>query len=201
LENKINKLVNQINTDNITDNRKYLLRPLCDYVRLNLKEKVSVNLNFICTHNSRRSQLSQLWAKVISNFYEQDINTFSGGIEITACNERIITSLKKIGFSITNSGGENPHYQVKYDQKRPPIVLFSKIYDDTTNPIKNFAAVITCNKADENCPLIPGADKRISIPYDDPKAFDDTVDEAKMYYKRSIQIATEMKYVFTTILS
>ena len=80
-------------------------------------------------------------------------------------------------------------------------VLFSKIYDGTPNPIKNFAAVITCNKADENCPLIPGADKRISIPYDDPKAFDDTVDEAKMYYKRSIQIATEMKYVFTTILS
>lgn len=201
MENTIYKLVKQINTDTITENRKYLLRPLCDYVKLNLKQKAGVNLNFICTHNSRRSQLSQLWAKVISNFYEQDINTFSGGIEITACNERIITSLKKIGFAITNSGGENPYYQVKYHQKRPPVVLFSKIYDDTTNPIKNFAAVITCNNADENCPLIRGADKRISIPYDDPKAFDDTVDEAKMYYKRSIQIATEMKYVFTTILS
>ena len=201
MENIIFNIINQINTNFIDEHRKYLLQPLCDYIGSKIKQKAGVNLNFICTHNSRRSQLSQLWAKVISNFYEQDINTFSGGIEITACNERIITSLKNTGFSITNSGGDNPHYQVKYDQKRPPIVLFSKIYDDTTNPIKNFAAVMTCTHADKSCPLIPGADKRISIPYEDPKEFDDTFDEAKMYDKTSIQIATELKYIFSTILS
>ena len=145
--------------------------------------------------------LSQLWAKVISDFYNQDINTFSGGIEITACNERTIASFKRMGFSILNPGGENPHYEIKYHENRPPIILFSKIYDDSPNPNKNFAAVMTCTHADKNCPLIPGADKRISIPYEDPKEFDDTFDEAKMYDKTSIQIATELKYIFSTILS
>ena len=59
---------------------------------------------------------------------------------------------------------------------------------------------MTCTHADENCPFIPGAEKRISLPFEDPKAFDDTSEEAEQYDKRSLQIATEMKYVFNELL-
>ena len=200
MEMTIIDLINRIDNTTISDKRKDLLNPLQDYLSLEVKQKKAVNLNFICTHNSRRSQLSQVWAKVIGDFYGHTINTFSGGIEITACNERTIDSLVRLGFEVTNPGGENPHHELRYHPNKPPITLFSKIYDDPPNPKTHFAAVMTCTHADENCPFIPGTEKRISLPYEDPKAYDDTADEGKMYDERSIQIATEMKYVFDGLL-
>lgn len=201
MESTVYKHINQLDISKIDNHRKDLLNPLKDYLSQKIKQKAEINLNFICTHNSRRSQFSQLWAKVISDFYGLNINTFSGGIEVTACNERTISSFKRMGLSIINPGGMNPHYEVKYHESRPPAILYSKIYSDDPNPKDNFAAVMTCTHADENCPFIPGAETRISLPYEDPKAFDNSPEEAKMYDQRSIQIATEMKYVLSTILS
>ena len=190
-------LINQIDNSSISDHRKDLLKPLHDYLALKIKQKKAINLNFICTHNSRRSQLSQVWAKVIADFYGININTFSGGIEITACDKRTIASLAVMGFKINDPRGENPHYELIYHIKKPIISLFSKMHNDPLNPKGNFAAVMTCNHADKNCPFIAGAERRISLPYEDPKAYDDTVDEAKMYNQRSIQIAQEMKFIFS----
>ena len=201
MDNTIIKLINDLNTTTVSDQRKALLKPLQDYLVNKAKQKIEANLNFICTHNSRRSQLSQVWAKVISDFYGPAINSFSGGIEITACNERTIASFERMGFEVKNPGGENPHYEVSYHDNRKPIILFSKIYDDAPNPKTNFAAVMTCTHADENCPFIPGAEKRISLPFEDPKAFDDTPEEAQKYDERSLQIATEMKYIFSSVMS
>ncbi len=200
MNNAIVKLIKELDISKIDQHRKELLSPLREYLTHKIKQKKKVNLNFICTHNSRRSQLSQVWAKVIADFYGLDINTFSGGIEITACNERTIHSFKRLGFSINEARGENPHYELKYKSDKDPIILFSKIYDEAPNPKNNFAAVMTCTHADENCPFIPGAEKRISLPFEDPKAFDDTSEEAEQYDKRSLQIATEMKYVFNELL-
>ncbi|MAG18890.1 MAG: protein-tyrosine-phosphatase [Flavobacteriaceae bacterium] len=196
----ISSLITRIDNSTISDQRKELLKPLKEYLSSKIKQKSVVNLNFICTHNSRRSQLSEVWAKIIGDFYGLNINTFSGGIEITSCNERTINSLSRLGFKIKNLGGENPHYEIKYADNKKPITLFSKLYDDPANPKTGFAAVMSCSHADENCPFIPGAEKRISLPYEDPKAYDNTADEAKIYDERSIQIATEMKYVFGGLL-
>ena len=196
----ISSLITRIDNSTISDQRKELLKPLKEYLSSKIKQKSVVNLNFICTHNSRRSQLSEVWAKIIGDFYGLNINTFSGGIEITSCNERTINSLSRLGFKIKNLGGENPHYEIKYAHNKTPITLFSKLYDDPANPKTGFAAVMSCSHADENCPFIPGAEKRISLPYEDPKAYDNTADEAKIYDERSIQIATEMKYVFGGLL-
>ena len=196
----ISSLISRIDNSTISDQRKELLKPLKEYLSSKINQKSVVNLNFICTHNSRRSQLSEVWAKIIGDFYGLNINTFSGGIEITACNERTINSLSRLGIKIKNLGGENPHYEIKYADNKTPITLFSKLYDDPANPKTGFAAVMSCSHADENCPFIPGAEKRISLPYEDPKAYDNTADEAKIYDERSIQIATEMKYVFGGLL-
>ena len=52
-------------------------------------------------------------------------------------------------------------------------------------------------RADKQCPFVPGAALRIGLPFDDPKAFDNTPREAAMYDERCQQIARELLYVFS----
>ena len=189
-------LIDKLDHTLIVDHRKDLLKPLRDYIVLKSKQKVEANLKFICTHNSRRSQFTQVWAKIISDYYGFNINSFSGGTEVTNCNTRTISSFERMGFKVKNTAGENPHYELTYHEKRKPIIVYSKTFDDISNPKNNFAAVMTCTNAEENCPIIPGAEKRISLPFEDPKIFDNSAQESEKYDERSIQIATEMKYVF-----
>jgi arsenate reductase len=182
----------------ISQQREEVLLPLVNYIADRLQSSQKINLIFICTHNSRRSQLAQVWAMHFAAQFKISINSFSGGTEVTACNERTIASLKRSGFNIQQKDeSSNPNYEVTIGSKN--LELFSKIYDDTSHPTENFAAIMTCSHAEQNCPFIPGASKRISIPYDDPKEFDDTKIEAAKYDERSQQIAQEMKFVFTTV--
>lgn len=188
----------QLRMNTISQQRKEVLLPFVNYVVGKLTDKQTVNLIFICTHNSRRSQLTQVWAMHYAEQYNISINSFSGGTEVTACNERTIASLKRSGFDINQKDeSSNPKYEMTVGDKQ--FVLFSKLFDHMTNPTKDFAAIMTCSHAEKNCPFIPGASKRISIPYDDPKEFDDTDLEAAKYDERSQQIAQEMEFVFKTV--
>jgi arsenate reductase len=183
----------------IPQERREVLQHLIDYVQKKVDQGQEINLNFICTHNSRRSQFSQIWGKVAAAYYGIDINSFSGGVEVTAFNERAVASIKRFGFKVSQEGNGNPKYFIFYSDDADPIVAFSKIFDDAANATKNFAAVMTCSHADENCPFIPGAEARIPVRYEDPKSFDDTEKEVEMYDTRSFQIASEMLYVFSKI--
>ncbi|TVP49976.1 MAG: protein-tyrosine-phosphatase [Mongoliibacter sp.] len=183
----------------ISDDRKVVLQVLIDYVQQKVNQQQEINLNFICTHNSRRSQFSQIWGKVAAAYHGIDLNSFSGGVEVTAFNERAVASIKRFGFKVSKEGEENPKYFVFYSDDEDPIVTFSKVYDDAANAPTGFAAVMTCSHADENCPFIPGTEARIPVRYEDPKAFDDTDQEAEMYDTRSLQIGSEMLYVFSKI--
>jgi arsenate reductase (thioredoxin) len=183
----------------ISEERKAVLQALIDYVQQKADQNQEINLNFICTHNSRRSQFSQIWGKVAAAFFGIDINSFSGGVEVTAFNERAVASIKRFGFKVSKEGNGNPKYLVFYSEDEAPIVTFSKVYDDAANAPSGFSAVMTCSHADENCPFILGAEARIPVRYEDPKAFDDTDQEVEMYDKRSLQIASEMLYVFSRI--
>lgn len=184
----------------ISEERKAVLQVLIDYVQQKIDQNQKINLNFICTHNSRRSQFSQIWGKVAAAFHGIDINSYSGGVEVTAFNERAVESIKRFGFKVNKEGEGNPKYFVLYSDDEEPIVAFSKVYDDAANPPTGFAAIMTCSHADENCPFIPGAEARIPVRYEDPKAFDDTLDEEKKYDERSLQIASEMLFVFSKIM-
>jgi arsenate reductase len=109
-------------------------------------------------------------------------------------------TLEQAGFKIeVLSEGKNPVYAIKYAENEHPIVGFSKTFDHPFNPKSEFAAIMTCSDADANCPFIPGAEKRIPVKYDDPKAFDNTPQQAEKYIERSKQIAAEMLYVFSKI--
>lgn len=184
----------------ISEDRKAVLQVLIDYIQKKVDQDQDINLNYICTHNSRRSQFSQIWGKVAAAFHGIDINSYSGGVEVTAFNERAVASIKRFGFKISKKGEGNPKYFIFYSDDDDPIVAFSKIYDDAANAPKGFAAIMTCSHADQNCPFIPGAEARIPVRYEDPKAFDDTEQETEKYDERSRQIASEMLFVFSKIV-
>jgi arsenate reductase len=195
----LNQLVEKLSIAHLSPKRKEELALLIDYIKTKKAQNEPLHLNFICTHNSRRSQFSQLWAKVMAHYHGIDCNTYSGGVEVTACNERVINTLLSQGFNIkTKENGENPYYQISMGGEHFGG-FFSKLYDDPSSPSKSFAAVMTCAHADENCPFIPGAEQRIPVRYKDPKAFDNTPEEKTAYYNKSIEIATEMYYIFSSI--
>ncbi len=199
INTKLDHNISEILERPITEERKKVLDHLITYVFQTLKSGIKVNLNFICTHNSRRSQFSQVWGQVAAHFYGLDISCFSGGVEVTEFNPRAIKALKNQGFEISFQEGENPVYQLFYSKNQEPVLAFSKLYSDRKNPKENFAAVMTCDHADQNCPFIPGADARISVQFEDPKKFDGTPMESEMYLDRSFQIASELFYVFRKV--
>lgn len=193
------QVVHRFDTQIISPQRKLTLDVLVDFIQTQLLQKNLVRLNFICTHNSRRSQFAQLWACFMSSYYRVNSASFSGGVQTTAFNERVIACLKSQGFDINSlSSGENPHYALSYEDVQLGT-YFSKHYQDSPNPKAEFAAVMTCSDADHNCPIIPGAIQRIPLRYQDPKQFDQTTEEKQGYLKKSIEIATEMKYVFMSV--
>ncbi|SFT85453.1 arsenate reductase [Algoriphagus locisalis] len=183
----------------IPDERKEVLQVLIDYIQAKVDAREELNLNFICTHNSRRSQFSQIWAQTAADLYSIPAHCFSGGVEVTAFNERAVESIKRSGFRVSKKGEVNPVYFVFHSDDADPISAFSKLFDDAINKADRFAAVMTCAHADENCPFIPGTESRIPVRYEDPKAFDDTPEEGSKYDERSLQIASEMLYVFSKI--
>ncbi|WP_339624788.1 protein-tyrosine-phosphatase [uncultured Winogradskyella sp.] len=178
-----------------------LLQHLINYVQEKVTNNSAVNLNFICTHNSRRSHLSQVWAQTIAQFYNlKNVTCYSGGTEATALFPVAAKTLENAGFKIEKLSNEiNPVYAIKYSENNHPIIGFSKTFDADFNPTSNFAAILTCSSADKGCPFIIGAEKRIPITYKDPKAFDNTPQQLEKYTERSLQIATELNYVFSQI--
>jgi len=184
----------------ISEERKRLLDDVAAFVSSKRGAEEAGDLIFICTHNSRRSQMGQLWAAAAAAHFGIDgVRTYSGGTEATAFNPRAVTALERAGFVIETPGGDNPRYRVTFDEGGPVIECFSKTYDDPFNPTEGFAAIMTCSEADEACPVIPGAALRAPIRYEDPKVADGTPVEAAVYDARCLQIATEMLYLFSRI--
>ncbi|QZK90701.1 protein-tyrosine-phosphatase [Flavobacterium sp. CHNK8] len=200
---ELEKVIRTFDFANILTERKSVLQPLIDYIQTRVNNHQEIRLNFICTHNSRRSHLSQVWAQTAAaHFKIHNINCYSGGTEATALFPMVTKTLEKSGFEVkTIADGNNPIYAIKYGKNEHPIIGFSKTYDADFNPISEFAAIMTCSQADGDCPFIAGAEKRIPITYEDPKAFDQTPQQAEKYEERSLQIATELFYVFSRIKS
>ncbi|MGN2372047.1 low molecular weight phosphatase family protein [Sphingobacterium spiritivorum] len=181
--------------------RKTILQPLIDFIQQKVDNKQVVNINFICTHNSRRSHLTQVWAQTAAyHFGIKNVTCYSGGTEDTALFPKVAETLFNQGFNIIKiADSYNPVYAIKYSENSQPIIGFSKKYDSLFNPVSSFAAIMTCSQADGGCPFIAGAEKRIPITFEDPKASDNTPDQIKVYAERSLQIASEMFYVFSKI--
>lgn len=187
--------------DKIPADRKVELQKIATHIREKLNSEKKVSLIYICTHNSRRSHMGQLWGMAAATYYNiAGVSTYSGGLEVTAFNANAIKAVEAAGFKVDKkSDTTNPKCDVYYSSSAAPVVAFSKKYTDAANPHSNFIAVMTCSHADENCPLVSGASFRIATPYEDPKEADGKPNQDQVYNERCKQIATEVLYTFSLV--
>lgn len=200
---EIQQVIKVLNPQNIAEERKEILQPLVGFIQSKSLNHQKIRLNFICTHNSRRSHLSQVWAQTMANYFNiKNVFCYSGGTEATAVFPMVAETLQNSGFQINKiSNNENPVYSIKYAENEHPIIGFSKKLDDDFNPKSRFCAIMTCDSANDACPIVFGAEKRIPITFEDPKAFDNTPQQAEKYNETSLRIATDLFYVFSQINS
>lgn len=184
----------------IPDERKELIQKITNYIQARYNKNEPINLVYICTHNSRRSHFGQVAAAIAAAYYNIDnVATFSGGTEATAFNLNAIKALKTMGFVIISDRSEqNPVYKVSFG-KDLSTNCFSKVYDHEANPKTDFAAIMTCSDAEQNCPFIPGVALRIGTTYEDPKKSDGTPQQDETYLARFKQITTETLYAFSLV--
>jgi len=198
LNQKINALEAEV--EEISLQRKRILDQIITYIRKQQSNNQTVQLMFVCTHNSRRSQFGQIWALILADFYGIELTAYSGGTEVTKVHPTVIDVFKRLGVDITPVDNEkNQKYRLSIGGVKYPI--YSKLYDDKSNPSKDFIAVMTCSEAAENCPYIHGCLNRIPLSYEDPKVYDGTKKEQSAYKKTSNKLAREMIYIFHRLTS
>ena len=199
LRSYVNEVANELNL--VSVERKVVLKEVAASMAAQLEEGKPAKLTFICTHNSRRSHMSQIWAQTAACYYGLDqVFAFSGGTETTACNCRTVTAMRRAGFDIQDATtGENPIYLVRYATDRPAIRAYSKIYNSDANPKRDFIALMTCSVADKSCPIVRGAIARHAIHYADPRVCDDTPAETAAYNERCREIAREMFFIMSEV--
>jgi arsenate reductase len=200
---KVKELLSTLFNENdlIKKERKEQLEHLASIIKEHIANFGNANVNFICTHNSRRSQIAEIMLRnALTYNNEENITTFSGGTAVTACNARTIMAFERSGFNITSLvEGVNPVLSISgSDEIDKNHLIFSKTFDNPYNPDSNFIAVMVCGDADENCPYIPGAN-RFSLTYIDPKFSDDTVDEPFVYDAKLKEIGREMCYLCSVL--
>ena len=203
---KIDTLCNELENefDQIPKKRKKELIELRAFFKNKFEAKETAKAIVICTHNSRRSHMGQLWLMIASAFYNlPKVESYSGGTEATAFNPRAVKAVKKAGLKVEtdNPNGSNPIYQIRWSRGMKPYLAFSKKYESAPNPKANFGAIMVCNSADEACPIVHGASFRLPLPYEDPKAFDDTPLEAAKYMERFRQIGRDVLWMFEGLKS
>lgn len=179
-----------------------MLRLTADLINQSIQKFGKAKIIFICTHNSRRSQLGEAWLVAAKQFFQlKNIRSYSGGTEATSFNIRMVVALRESSFHLHSSGPiTNPKYKLlALRESRLPHLMFSKVYNDEFNPRENFIALMVCSDADENCPIVHGAEHRISLPYLDPKEFDDTPMEALAYSDKVKEIGREMIYLMSEV--
>lgn len=210
------------NLSTIPADRKDELLALSKYIVKSLKDSQQCNLMFICTHNSRRSHMGQIWAAAAANHLGIDgVRTYSAGTEATAFNPNAIVALERTGCLMEHIPDpillqrldpadaklrwidavnlNNKVIMVTYAPKAKPIFCFSKVISHPYNPSAGFGAIMTCSSADAACPTVTGANFRVALPYVDPKISDGKPEEAATYDARCLQIATEMLWVMREV--
>jgi arsenate reductase (thioredoxin) len=199
LQPYIAEVVNELDT--VSAERKVMLSAIASNIVARLQADRPAQLTFICTHNSRRSHMSQIWAQTAAYYYGLDrVEAYSGGTQATACNCRTVAAMRRVGFAIEDAtAGDNPVYLVRYAADRPPIRAYSKIYNADANPKEGFIALMTCSVADKSCPVVEGAVARYAIHYVDPRLCDDLPTETTAYNERCREIAREMFCIMSEV--
>jgi arsenate reductase len=103
-----------------------------------------VNILFLCTGNSCRSQMAEGWARALRG---DVIEPYSAGIETHGLNPLAVRVMAETGVDIS--------------------MQRSKHVDELKN-IRFDYVVTVCDQANESCPIFPGPVKRLHASFDDP---------------------------------
>ncbi len=184
----------------LSEERELLLSKVVKEISRLYKKDNHINVNFICTHNSRRSQLGQVWSYFAADYFQLNVDAFSGGTEVTAFHRNTVKTLKEVGFlfSVQEFSHVNPVYEIKFKNSKKTLLGFSKIFDHEINA-SPYVVITTCNSADENCPFIPDAEARFHLPFVDPKYSDGTDEQSDVYMNTNIEVASEVYYIFSKL--
>ena len=149
-----------------------------------------IQLLFVCTHNSRRSQLSEALA---AHRWQEDsrITVRSCGTEQTACHPSTANALEDLGWEVQDQG--NGRFQVQRDLTTRS--LWSKTLDEVPRDLP-IVAMMTCAEADEACPAIVGAVARIPWRFPDPKIADGTPESRATYRTVAEAIARDLDALY-----
>jgi len=177
----------KINQYNPEKDKKNLLDDIISKIQKSLK--ITNNIVFLCTHNSRRSQLCQVWGIILSKIYNIDLKFNSAGTEKTEVNKNILYCFSHIGLEVKGN-------KIIYEDLS--ISLHSKLLDEI-QPNK-FISIMTCSDAEKSCPSDSRSIKNISMTYQDPKVFDYKEKEKDEYLKTSKLIAKELNYVLKKLV-
>lgn len=103
-----------------------------------------MNILFLCTGNSCRSQMAEGWARALA---DDGMVVQSAGIEAHGKNPRAIAVMKDAGIDISQQASTRVDNEM----------------------LKSADLVVTvCGHADEHCPLLPAATHKEHWPLDDP---------------------------------
>jgi len=192
--------INATKKNNFLEGRRNLLLQIAESIAREYTKNEIVNINFICSDNSRESQLCQAWAFLAAHHYGLNIHSFSGGLEVSSFHRNTIKTLQKTGFSfqLEDFAHQNPKYSVSYSDSRNSIIVFSKLYDNSANK-EPFIAITTSKKAEEHCPLISNAIQCYYLPLNELKSSDGTDEQEANYLAISEKVATEIGYIFAAV--
>lgn len=160
----------------------------------------TLKVNFICTHNSRRSHFSEILFRTAALFYGlNNVQTFSGGTEGTALYPVVAESCKRFGFETVELSAHGQRawkiYHPSLETEDTTPLLFSKVYNHESNAQEGYHAIMVCDSANEACPVVFGAKERHPLMFVDPKRSDGTDEQAKVYDETLELIASELGYI------
>ncbi len=183
---------------NVPDSTQRKLREAGTYIVDRLNSGRETSISFVCEHNSRKSHLGHIWTQMATVYYGIDnVKCFSGGTNPTYVNQRIIKALENTGFQVSEKGmaGNGPKYHLDFGKPSHGFEIFSKRYDHPMNPDTNYLAISLCLNPEECCPIAYGADRQLTIPYEDLQPYDNTPLEEAKYDEQCRQVARDMFYM------
>jgi arsenate reductase len=123
-----------------------------------------MNLLFLCTGNSCRSQIAEGWAKELKGFRRYWLQVQSAGIEAHGKNPRAIAVMQEVGIDISS----------QESTKVTDAMLAEADY-----------LVTVCGHADEHCPVVPKGTQKEHWPLDDPAKAAGTEEEIMAVFRAS----------------
>ncbi len=124
-----------------------------------------LNVLFLCTGNSCRSQMAEGWARALKG---DVIEAYSAGIETHGLNPNAVKVMAEAGVDISKQTSKNVN------------TLLDIPFD---------YVVTVCGHANEHCPFFPGAAKVVHVGFQDPPAMAKLVesDEEKLNCYRRVR--------------